>query len=191
MPTKLATLAALLLLGASMTVAALAALGQNSLVGRAAPAVNAPAVDLTRFELNEALKKGPVYLYFISTTCPVANEATKYYDRISKAFKPGAVTVVGIVSDDKRGFLEWNKAHKLAFPIVCDPDYEVIDAYKITNSPSAVLIAPDGKVSKAWTGYSEGFLRESVGVISSYLKVDPPKVDFAGAPKIVELGCAI
>lgn len=161
---------------------------QDGMVGKVAPAIEASIAGDKRFVLSEALKKGPVLVFFISTSCPVTDEASKYYERINKAFKQGTMTVLGIANDDKPGFEEWNKTHNLTFPVVYDSEYKHIEAYKVVSSPTSMLIAPDGKIAKVWVGYSEGWLKETVGVIASYLKVDPPEVDFKGAPKSKALG---
>ncbi|MCW5946133.1 MAG: TlpA family protein disulfide reductase [Fimbriimonadales bacterium] len=164
---------------------------QDSLLGRRAPSIVATGSDGKEFKLEEALKKGPVFVYFISTNCPVNDEANKYYERIHQAFKSKAVSVIGIASDDLVGFSKWNQSHKLTFPVICDADYEHIETYKVKSSPTSLLIGPDGRVSRVWVGYSESSLKETVGVIASYLRVDPPSVDFQGAPKSIAVGCAI
>lgn len=164
---------------------------QDSLLGKRAPSIVAVGSDGKEFRLEEALKKGPVFVYFISTTCPVNDEANKYYERIHQAFRTKAITVIGIASDDLVGFNKWNQSHKLTFPVICDADYEHIEAYKVKSSPTSLLIGPDGRVSKVWVGYSESSLKETIGVIASYLRAEPPSVDFRGAPKSTAVGCAI
>lgn len=174
----------------SSTLIFLAALAplQSGLLGKSAPDLDQADATGKRFRLKEALTKGPVLVYFISTTCPVTDAASKYYERIHKAFPTNKLTVVGVVNDDKAGFAEWNKEQKLTFPVLCDPEYKVIRAYEISASPTSVLIAPIGRVAKIWKGYSEGYLKEATGAAASYLKINPPMIDFSGAPKAVAAG---
>jgi peroxiredoxin len=154
----------------------------------AAPPIEGTTSANAKFKLSEAIKKGPVYVYFISTTCPVTASATKYFDRIAKGFNGKSVTFVGIVNDGKAGFDPWQREHKLSFSSILDPDYKVIEAYKITNAPSAALIGKDGKLVKTWSGWSKGYLQEQIGMIANLIKSASPAVNLAGAPASVEAG---
>lgn len=161
---------------------------QAGLLGKAAPDIDQVDAAGKPFRLRDSLNKGPVLVYFISTTCPVTDAASKYYERIHKAFPKDKFTVVGIVNDEKEGFIEWNKEHKLTFPVVCDPQYKVIRAYAVSTAPTSFLIGPNGRVTRVWKGYSEGYLKETAGVVATYLSVEAPKIDFSGAPKSVAVG---
>ncbi len=112
------------------------------------------------FDLDSALKKGPVVLYFypaaFTTGCTI--EAHDFASAIGQYKKLGA-TVIG-VSHDNIGTL--NKfsvsACRSKFPVAADPDLTVAKAYdavlpqdpKYANRTSYV-IAPNGKIAYTYT----------------------------------------
>lgn len=157
-------------------------------VGKPAPNFAGKLTTGKQFELATAVKQKPVLVYFISTTCPVTSEATKFYDRISKAYSKEGVTVVGVVNDGSEGYSAWQKVHKVSFGSLLDSDYKVISAYGVYASPTTVLISPGGKVEKVWIGYGQKELKAANEAIAKLLGKPVARVDFAGAPKDTALG---
>lgn len=143
--------AALLSLG--MTVPAWAALD----VGATAPDFSAPASLAGKdyaFSLADALKHGPVVVYFypkaFTKGCTIeAHEFAKAMDQ----YKALGATVIGVSSD------EIDTLHKFSltecggkFPVAADPDQKIIKAYDakmpLLNYATRVsyVITPDDKV---------------------------------------------
>lgn len=156
--------------------------------GKPAPPFAGKLTTGKQFDLSAAAKEKPVLVYFISTTCPVTSEATKFYDRISKAYAKDGVTVVGVVNDGREGYDAWQKTHKASFGSLLDPDYKVIAAFGVYASPTTILVAPGGKVEKVWIGYGQKELKAANEGIAKLLGKPAVTVDFAGAPMDTALG---
>jgi peroxiredoxin len=156
--------------------------------GKPAPNVTGKLTTGATFNLQTATKTKPVLLYFISTSCPVTADATKYYDRLAKAYAKDGVPVVGIVNDGKDGYANWQKVHKVSFGSILDPEYNVIQAYGVFASPSAVLVAPGGKVQRVWVGWGQKEIREASEAIAKHLRKTPPRIDLTGAPAAGAVG---
>lgn len=156
--------------------------------GKEAPQFAGKLTTGKNFNLASAAKEKPVLVYFISTSCPVTAEATKFYDRLAKAFAKDGVTVVGVVNDGKEGYDAWQKIHKVSFGSLLDPEYKVIGAFGVYASPTTILIAPGGKVDKVWIGYGQKELKAANEGIAEMLRKPAPAVDFAGAPQETALG---
>lgn len=156
--------------------------------GKPAPQFSGKLTTGKQFDLTAAAKAKPVLVFFISTTCPVTAEATKYYDRISKAYAKEGVTVVGVVNDGAEGYNAWQKIHKTSFGSLLDPEYKVISAYGVYASPTTILVAPGGKVEKVWIGYGQKELKAANEAIANLIGKPTAKVDFAGAPMNTALG---
>ncbi|RMG25787.1 MAG: hypothetical protein D6724_03260 [Armatimonadetes bacterium] len=156
--------------------------------GALAPDISGKLTTGATFHLKETVKTKPVLLYFISTSCPVTAEATKYYDRLAKAYAASGVQVIGIVNDGQEGYTTWQKTHKVSFGSLLDPDYKIINAYGVFASPSSVLIAPGGKVEKVWVGWGQKEIREASEGIAKHLKKTPAKLDLNGAPAAGAVG---
>ncbi len=115
------------------------------------------------FSLAQALKKGPVVLYFypksFTSVCTV--EAHEFADNI-KNFKDAGATVLGVSRDDIATQQDFSsKECRDTFPVGADPTFSVIKAYDAAfDVPVAgplfakrisYVIAPNGKVIEAYS----------------------------------------
>lgn len=134
----------------------------------AALAVGAPAPDFTaeaavggqpfKFNLAEALKKGPVVLYFypkaFTSGCTV--EAHQFAEATDKFKGLANTTVIGMSNDNIDTLKKFSvEACRNKFAVAADPAGKVIRAYDVELKmvPGTMadrvsyLIAPDGKVA--------------------------------------------
>lgn len=108
----------------------------------------------TTFALADALRKGPVVLYFFpkSFTSGCTAEAHMFADATPK-FEALGASVIGISHDDIATQLKFStEACRDRFPVGADPDSKIISAYdaRLAVLPMSrrisYVIAPDGKV---------------------------------------------
>ncbi len=106
------------------------------------------------FALADALKKGPVVLYFFpkSFTSGCTAEAHMFADATDKFAALGA-TVVGISHDDIATQIKFSKEEcRDKFAVGADPDSKIIKAYdaKLAMMPMSgrisYVISPEGKI---------------------------------------------
>lgn len=131
--------------------------------GATAPAFSAKATlggkEFT-FSLEEALKKGPVVLYFYpkAFTSGCTMEAHEFAEATPEFESLGA-TVIGVSADDIATLNKFSVEEcRSAFPVASDSDQTVMKAYdavldkkpELANRTSYV-IAPDGKIIYAHT----------------------------------------
>ena len=110
------------------------------------------------FKLAEALKTGPVVLYFypksFTSTCTV--EAHEFADNIGN-FKAMGATVLGVSADGIDTQREFSsKECRDTFPVGADPDLSVIKAYDASfagffANRISYVIAPDGRIIEAYS----------------------------------------
>ena len=113
------------------------------------------------FSLADALKKGPVVLYFYpkSFTSVCTLEAHEFAEAMEQFAAMGA-SVIGVSSDKIETQREFStKECRDKFPVGADPDFKVIKAYDATFSVPVAgpmfanrisyVISPDGKVLSA------------------------------------------
>jgi thioredoxin-dependent peroxiredoxin len=166
--------AALALAGAAATPA-MATLSE----GAAAPDFTAQASlggkEFT-FSLAEALKKGPVVLYFYPAAftkgCTI--EAHEFAANIDR-FKAMHATVIGVSHDDIGTLNKFSVSEcQSKFPVAADPDLKVIKAYdtlvafKFANRTSYV-IAPGGKVLYTFTdGNPDHHVENTLAAVKAY-----------------------
>jgi peroxiredoxin len=134
-------------------------------VGATAPAIAAKAArggtDLT-FTLSEALRKGPVVVYFypksFSKIC--TEEAHLFAEAVPELEALGA-SVIGISTDTIETQREFSRlACRDRFPVAADPQGDVAKAYDVlvqrdggavAASRTSYVIAPDGRIASVLT----------------------------------------
>ena len=152
------TLAAALL-GALASVPALAALS----VGAKAPDFTTKAAlggkEFT-FSLADALKKGPVVLYFFPAafTPGCTQEAHEFAEASDKYAAQGA-TVIGVTAGNANRVTEFSSVEcRNKFAVAADPDEKIIKSYDavLKQKPewadrTSYVIAPDGTILLEYT----------------------------------------
>ena len=152
---RIAILAALTALLATPSFAAL-----NP--GDAAPDFKAPASlggNEFQYSLAEALKKGPVVLYFypaaFTTACTI--EAHDFADAVD-AYRALGATVIGVSHDDIATLKKFSVSEcRSKFAVAADKDQSIMKSYDavLTLMPQyadrvSYVIAPDGRVIFAY-----------------------------------------
>lgn len=159
------TLLARLLLS-SLLVVSLPSLAWAELtVGASAPTFSAKAAlggKTLTFTLSEALKKGPVVVYFYpkSFTSVCTEEAHLFAEAMAE-FETLGSSVVGISSDTIETQREFSRtACRDKFPVAADPRGEILKAFDVLAweqgndifaSRTSYVIAPDGKIASVLT----------------------------------------
>ena len=96
-----------------------------------------------------SLKGQPVLLVFWAPWCKVCQRELPVLSQFSVKEKPGQLRMISIGFADRRGNVEaYVKAHPEAFgfPTAFDVDNDVAEAFKITATPTLVLIDSRGNI---------------------------------------------
>ena len=107
----------------------------------------------------------PVILYFYpkDDTPGCTKEACAFQDNLPK-FGKGKAAVLGVSVLDEQSKAKFATKYSLTFPLLADPDHEVIEQYGVWQEKSmygknymgvarvTYLIGADGKVVKRWDG---------------------------------------
>jgi peroxiredoxin len=139
-------------------------------VGAIAPAISAQAArggtDLT-FTLSEALKRGPVVVYFYpkSFTKVCTEEANLFAEAMSE-FETFGTSVIGISTDTIETQREFSRLEcRDKFPVAADPKGRVAKAYDVLvgreggavfANRTSYVITPDGKIASVLTAGDAG-----------------------------------
>jgi peroxiredoxin len=130
-------------------------------VGTLAPAFSTKAAqggtDLT-FTLSEALKKGPVIVYFYPKSfTSVCTEEANLFAEAMPEFETLGSSVIGISTDTIETQREFSRLEcRDKFPVAADPKGDVAKAYDVLirrdgggihANRTSYVIAPDGKIA--------------------------------------------
>ena len=130
--------------------------------GRKAPAFSLPDQGGQVHRLKDyAGRPLVVYFYPKDDTPGCTKEACAFRDALPD-FKKGKAAVLGVSVLDTASKAKFARKHKLAFPLLADPEHEVADRYGAWQKKSlygrtymgvarmTYLIGPDGKVLRRW-----------------------------------------
>ena len=139
-------------------------------VGTSAPAFSTKAARggaELRFTLSEALKKGPVVVYFYPKSfTSVCTEEAHLFAEAMPAFETLGSSVIGISADTietQRAFSKTECRDK--FPVAADPNGKIVKAYdalawedgrSLFASRTSYVITPDGKIASVLTADDAG-----------------------------------
>jgi|SRR5208282_74115 len=129
----------------------MAALGE----GAKAPDFSLPALDGSKFSLQDALTRGQVLAVFFKVSCPVCQYAFPFFERLHKAYGSQKVAMVAVSQDDETNTAAFLKEYGVTFPTLLDDPaaYATSNAYGLTNVPSWFLIGQDGQIKISSVGW--------------------------------------
>jgi len=132
--------------------------------------------------LSKALETGPVVLAFFKVTCPVCQYAFPFVERLSEAFRGMKATVIGISQHPKKETTLFCKEYGVTFPVALDDpaNYEVSNAYGLTNVPTLFYVAPDGTIDVSSVGWSRTDLASIHARLVDATNASPPPLFHRG-----------
>jgi peroxiredoxin Q/BCP len=107
------------------------------------------------YQLSDALKKGPVVLYFFPAAftpgCTI--EAHEFADAVDQ-YKALGATVIGVTAGNVKRLAEFSTSEcRSKFPVLADPDLKIAKSYDTTlalypghSGRTSYVIAPDDKI---------------------------------------------
>jgi peroxiredoxin len=156
-------------------------------VGKQAPQFELPAMDGSKFSLQDALMRGPVLAIFFKISCPVCQYALPFYERIFKTYDNGKLSVVGISQNDKKDAAEFMKRYGISFPVLLDDakTFPASNAYELDTVPSVFWISQDGDIEISSVGWSRQDFERIVSEAAS-VNGEPPKPVFQPGEQIAD-----
>lgn len=184
MKNTLSTLAVAAVLGLALPVtSAFAALA----VGEKAPDFELKAAlagKPTTFSLQQALKKGPVVLYFFpaafSAGCTL--EAHDFAEATDEFTQQGA-TVIGVTAGNVDQIAKFSQLEcRDKFTVAADPGAKVAGEYQSTmqmkgqtlSDRTSYVIAPDGKILLSYTDKNpDAHIQKTMDAVKKYRQANP------------------
>ncbi len=130
--------------------------GPSGIAGEAMAGVSgapAPAFELVTFSgeayNRETLKGRPTLLVFWASWCPVCQKELPVLGRFYAKERPARLRMVSIGFSDLRGNIErYVQAHpeSFSYPTAFDVDNDVAQAFKVTATPTLVLVDAEGTI---------------------------------------------
>ena len=88
-------------------------------------------------------------LYFVATDCPVANSYVPEMNRIHDEYAPKGVEFFAVqadVSAPREAVAKYAAEFRYAYPMLLDPQQQLIRFTGASVTPQVAILAPDGKL---------------------------------------------
>jgi peroxiredoxin len=112
------------------------------------------------FSLAEALKKGPVVLYFFPAAfTPGCTQEAHEFAEATEQFAALGATVIGVTAGNANRVTEFSSVEcRNKFAVAADPDQKIIKAYDAVlkkkpewSDRTSYVVAPDGSILLSYT----------------------------------------
>ncbi|CAH2715693.1 Thiol-disulfide oxidoreductase ResA [Neobacillus rhizosphaerae] len=134
---------------------------QKVAVGDSAPDFALVDIEGNKHRLSDYRGQG-VFLNFWGTWCPPCKKEMPYINNQYHQFKDRGVQLMSVdIQESPLAVQQFADRLKLDFPIMIDPEKEVMNTYGVDLLPATFLIDKDGKVVKYHTGeLTENMIKE-------------------------------
>ncbi len=153
-----------------------------------APEFEAISHEGQRLSLADLTADGPSVIIFIKDGCPCSTSAEPYFQSVHDVYGERA-RFVGVIDGDVDIAQRWVDEHETPFPVLTDPDLEIIQAFEATNSAYVAVIDRDGQIVKIFPGYSAEMLVELGMRLAELTGLDEEVLDVRDAPLTYYSGC--
>jgi peroxiredoxin len=141
----------------------------NVQAGDRAPAFNLTADDGSGLRLEDFRGKY-VLLNFWATYCVPCIEELPSLNGVYEDMRDKGLVVLGIsVDTDETAYKEFLQAHRVAFPVVRDPEWSVALRYGTSKIPETYLIDKEGVVLRKYVNFQDWQRPEIVNYLQSLL----------------------
>ncbi len=144
--------------------------------------------DLTGKTIRIGKSDRPQFVYFIKRDCPCSVDSQPLYAKLQKRYGK-QVEFVGVSDAFPSEAKKWALQMDMQYPIISDPEIDVMKAYSVEHSVYAMLVSKAGKIVRMWPGYSADMLIEVSNLIAKELGQKPEPFDPQYAPKEMLSGC--
>jgi peroxiredoxin len=131
----------------------------------------------------------PQFVYFVRQGCPCSFDAEPLFHDLAKQFA-GKIDFVSVTNGTAEQAKAWRSEMSVHYPVIADPNEQIIHKYGAKASVYSILIAKDGHIAKMWPGYSRGLLLEMNSLMAKLAGVPEQKFDTKYAPETKATGCA-
>jgi peroxiredoxin len=141
-------------------------------VGHFAPDFTLPTLDGKTVRLSDYQGKKGVFINFWATWCPPCRLEMPTMEKVYQEYQSQGLEILAVSIDaGPKGAIEsFMRELKLTFPVLLNPEMEVMRTYKFFALPSSALIDKQGIIRFKEQGYRDWTLPESRKKLEQILK---------------------
>jgi thiol-disulfide isomerase/thioredoxin len=120
-------------------------------------------LDGSTSKLSDFLSKGPVYISFWALWCEPCKLELRALKSFAKEHAAEPFTILAVNQDSPKSLAKvkaYVRSQGYPFPVILDPNTQILQAFNGQNLPFSVLIDRSGKIVSTRTGYLAGDEKE-------------------------------
>jgi peroxiredoxin len=140
--------------------------------GNHASVPNDPIPDAggTRYNVADALQRGPVLLGIYKSSCQASKTMFPILERLHRRYRDRGLTVYGISQDSPNVTRSFARRYGITFPLLVEgEDYPISRRFDIFATPTVYLIRPDGTVASSIMGFLRDQVNEFAATVAAEL----------------------
>lgn len=129
-------------------------------IGSSLPALTGYSVDGKSMAIGFGDVRVPTVIYVFSPQCGwCAKNIGNFRSLIAQA--GGGYRVVGLATN-RQDLSDYLRREQLNLPVIAGVDSALVGAYHLGATPTTIVISPEGKVSRVWTGAYQSNTRHEI-----------------------------
>jgi peroxiredoxin len=160
----------------------------NAMVRQAVTGVDATDQEGTRRDWSAISGGQPVVLVFVKEGCPCNVEFEPFFQRVEHLYR-GKVRFAAVIDGDDAAARAYAAELKTPYPVLADPNRELIRRFKAENGGYVALLTSDATIDGVWPGCSADGLRDLGRRIARLSGVQERPLDTSGMPGPLITGC--
>ena len=139
----------------------------------AATNISLDELDGTMSNLSDYLRAGPVYINFWALWCEPCKQELRALKTVAKNNEGKPFSILAVNLDSPKSLAKvkaYVRSQGYPFPVVLDPNMQVLQRFNGQNLPFAILLDGSGKVVTTRTGYLPGDENDIEGDILKLLR---------------------
>jgi peroxiredoxin len=120
-------------------------------------------LDGTKSKMADYLGQGPVYITFWALWCEPCKQELRAMKGVVERNKDEAFTLLAVNQDTPKSLAKvkaYVASQGYTFPVILDPNAQLLQAFNGQALPFSVLLGQDGKIIHTRTGYLPGDEKE-------------------------------
>lgn len=111
------------------------------------------------FTLSDYVGEGPIVISFWATWCTPCKKELPHLQALTNNYNDDGLTLITIAEDAPKTqpkVRPYIKSKKFTFPVLLDPDNEILHLFQGSALPYQVIIDNDGNILETHQGYNPG-----------------------------------
>ena len=164
-------------------------LESNAMIDRVVAGLEVSTSEGERWTWEQLSGGLPVVMVFVKRGCPCSMEFEPHFHEVERAYQ-GRVRLVDVIDADQTEARRYAARQNVPYPVLADPDLQIIQRFGAKNGAYVALLSPDGHVVGFWPGSSKDAMRDLGSRVAEVTGSAEQSLDVTQLPAAMTSGCS-